>query len=137
MSKAILTQVLKIDEPKTPYTGGYSDSEGEELSSSGGTRPRRVSLVGAVDADELRKGISVGVSAKPKVLEPGSGEDEEVDESMLTQEQLGFDLVFIFIKMTLICRAQARVREEAQAALQRRAVFEEDEGSGCQTAAGR
>ena len=80
---------MKIDEPKTPYTAGYSDSEGEELSAGGTTRPRRVSLVkAAVDSDELCKGIKEGLKAKPKVLEPGSGEDDEEDESTLTQEEL-------------------------------------------------
>ncbi|CAK5066110.1 unnamed protein product [Meloidogyne enterolobii] len=81
---------MKIDEPKTPYNAGYSDSEGEELSSGGGTgRPRRVSLAGAVDADELRKCISEGAVTKPKVLDPpGSGEDEDDDDAVLTEEQL-------------------------------------------------
>uniref|UniRef100_A0A915MXJ0 Protein phosphatase inhibitor 2 n=1 Tax=Meloidogyne javanica TaxID=6303 RepID=A0A915MXJ0_MELJA len=80
----------EIDEPKTPYNAGYSDSEGEELSSGGGTgRPRRVSLAGAVDADELRKCISEGAGTKPKVLDPpGSGEDEDDDDAVLTEEQL-------------------------------------------------
>lgn len=46
--------------------------------------------MGALDADELRKGIKEGGVAKPKVLEPGSGDDEEEDESLMTQEQIGF-----------------------------------------------
>ncbi|KAL7072304.1 hypothetical protein ACQ4LE_008744 [Meloidogyne hapla] len=81
---------MKIDEPKTPYNAGYSDSEGEELSSAGGTgRPRRVSLAGAVDADELRKCICEGAGTKPKVLDPpGSGEDDDEDDALLTEEQL-------------------------------------------------
>uniref|UniRef100_A0A1I8AZ47 Secreted protein n=1 Tax=Meloidogyne hapla TaxID=6305 RepID=A0A1I8AZ47_MELHA len=58
-------------------------------SSAGGTgRPRRVSLAGAVDADELRKCISEGAGTKPKVLDPpGSGEDDDEDDALLTEEQ--------------------------------------------------
>ncbi|KAL3080031.1 hypothetical protein niasHT_034589 [Heterodera trifolii] len=80
---------MKIDEPKTPFNN-YSDSEGEELTSTGGTsRPRRVSLVGAVDADELRKTISEGTRGQMKVLDPpGSGEDDEDSESGMTEEQI-------------------------------------------------
>lgn len=85
----LIIDYFKIDEPKTPYHN-YSDSEGEELSSGGGTRPRRVSLVGAVDADELRKGISEGVKEQLNVLDPpGCGGDDEDSETGLTEEQLG------------------------------------------------
>lgn len=78
---------MKIDEPKTPYTGAYSDSEGEELS-TGGSRPRRVSLVGAVDAEQLRKGISEGVAVQPKVLGLGSSEERDEEEMGMTPEQI-------------------------------------------------
>ena len=77
---------LQIDEPKTPYTTGYSDSEEDSTS---GTRPRRVSLIGPIDPDELKKGISAASSSKPKCYEPGSGPEDEDDESGLTEEQLG------------------------------------------------
>jgi hypothetical protein len=44
----------------------------------------------------LRKGIAEGVKHKPKVLEPGSGDDDEEDESLLTQEQIGLWNVNLF-----------------------------------------
>jgi len=38
----------------------------------------------------LRKCISEGAGTKPKVLDPpGSGEDEDDDDAVLTEEQLG------------------------------------------------
>jgi len=85
---------MKIDEPKTPYHL-YSDSE-DDLNSQGSNRPRRVSLIGnAVDAEELCRGLSEAASGsgasseKFKKYEPGSGVDEEeMDESLMTPEQL-------------------------------------------------
>jgi len=76
---------MKIDEPKTPYTG-CSDSE--EDSSMGGTRHRRVSLIGPICPDELKKGISEATSSRPKCFEPGSGPEDDEDETLLTTEQI-------------------------------------------------
>jgi protein phosphatase inhibitor 2 len=77
---------MKIDEPKTPYHA-QSDSEGEELSQ----RPRRVSLIGPVDPDELSKGLANASSSSGSIhsntYEPGSTQEED-DESELTEEQL-------------------------------------------------
>lgn len=95
ISQCFRNLTFKIDEPKTPYHN-FSDSEGEELSAaasgsgSSGNRPRRVSLVGAVNAEELRKGIAEGGGQEIKVLDPpGSGGDDEDSETGLTEEQLG------------------------------------------------
>ena len=86
--------LFQIDEPKTPYHL-YSDSE-EDAMSQRSDRPRRVSLVGsAVDAEELAKGLSAAATTSGsstehlKKYEPGADDDEEeIDESMMTQEQL-------------------------------------------------
>lgn len=67
----------------------YSDSEDDASVSS--NRPRRVSLIGnAVDAEELCKGLSAAAATgeELKKYEPGSGPDEEEDESQMTQEQI-------------------------------------------------
>lgn len=86
LPKKLLKISFQIDEPKTPYHQGLSDSEGEELSN----RPRRVSLVGPVDADELSRGLQQATSSQRSyTYEPGSGPDEEEDESELTPEQVG------------------------------------------------
>ena len=100
---------MKIDEPKTPFAG-YSDSEEDAMLSSGGSgeksRPRRVSLVGAVDAEELSAGISQattstsggphspGSKRPPAAYEPAWGVDAEDDESELSPEQLGRSHIF-------------------------------------------
>ena len=85
---------MKIDEPKTPYHG-LSDGEEESLSTIG-TRPRRVSLVNCpVDPQELSKGIANASSSEAssstgslKLIEPGSGPEDEEDESEMTEEQI-------------------------------------------------
>lgn len=80
------TVSFPIDEPKTPYH--YSDSEDD--ASAGATRPRRVSLVGgAVDPEELSHGLAHGAPPKFQAYEPGSGPEEEEDESEMTAEQIG------------------------------------------------
>jgi len=62
---------------------------------SSDSRSRRVLLVdGAVDADDLSKGIQQIDSSKYNIYEPGSGLDENEDESMLTEEEIGW---FYFI----------------------------------------
>jgi hypothetical protein len=57
--------------------------------------------VGALDPEELRKGIKEGGVAKPKMLEPGSGDDEEEDESQMTQEQIGL-VIFHKLKSKIV-----------------------------------
>ncbi|KHN86009.1 Protein phosphatase inhibitor 2 [Toxocara canis] len=75
---------MKIDEPKTPYHQ-YSDSE--EDSEGRGSRPRRVSLVGAVDPVKLAESIQAGSSQPPAFTEYAPS-DEYDEESELTPEQL-------------------------------------------------
>lgn len=89
MNLHLFVYFLKIDEPKTPYHG-MSDSEDDVNS-----RPRRVSLVGPVDADELNKGLSEASSSSSfrNTYEPGSGPEEEEDESEMTEEQIGTDSI--------------------------------------------
>lgn len=62
-------------------------------------RPRRVSLVGnAIDAEELCKGLSAAASSSSGSLrkyEPGlESDDEEIDESLMTPEQIGIFSIF-------------------------------------------
>lgn len=73
---------MKIDEPKTPYAGGYSDSE--EDSDSRGSR-RRVSLVGAVDPVELSETLE---SSLKKGFSPRAQPPDMDDEDVLTPEQI-------------------------------------------------
>uniref|UniRef100_A0A914ZV78 Protein phosphatase inhibitor 2 n=1 Tax=Parascaris univalens TaxID=6257 RepID=A0A914ZV78_PARUN len=75
---------MKIDEPKTPY---YQYSDSEEDSDGRGSRPRRVSLVGAVDPVKLAESIQAGSSQSPAFLERVSSEDFD-EESELTPEQI-------------------------------------------------
>ncbi|KAI1710104.1 protein phosphatase inhibitor 2 (IPP-2) domain-containing protein [Ditylenchus destructor] len=115
---------MKIEEPKTPYHQGLSDSEGEELSN----RPRRVSLVGPVDADELSKGLQQATSSQRSyTYEPGSGPDEEEDESELTPEQLAHKREFVNKRKTHYDEGAAlrKAREAALADL--RSAEEDDE----------
>ncbi|KAI6206788.1 Protein phosphatase inhibitor 2 [Aphelenchoides besseyi] len=81
---------MKIDEPKTPYYAGYSDSE--EDGALNANRPRRVSLVNnAVDAEELCNSLSAATSsttaAKLHAYEPGSGPDDEEMEDLTPEQQ--------------------------------------------------
>lgn len=69
----------------------YSDSE-EDTTSQASNRPRRVSLVGnAIDAEELCKGLNAAATSSSaiKTYEPGLEDEEELDESQMTQEQIG------------------------------------------------
>ncbi|WKY06895.1 hypothetical protein Q1695_006795 [Nippostrongylus brasiliensis] len=80
---------MKIDEPKTPYNYSDCESEGDDVSgaSAQGSRPRRVSLGGAIDPEEVAEGLhqnTMGGSAKSL----GSGTDSDDDESHLSEEQL-------------------------------------------------
>ncbi|KAH7725551.1 phosphoprotein phosphatase inhibitor 2 [Aphelenchoides avenae] len=75
---------MKIDEPKTPYH--HSDSEDDVAA---GNRPRRVSLVGgAVDPEELSHGLAQTTPPKFQAYEPGSGPEDDEDESEMTAEQI-------------------------------------------------
>jgi hypothetical protein len=47
-----------------------------------------------VDAEKLMKGLSKAPLSKPKCYEPGSGPEEDDDESGLTPDQIG---KYIFI----------------------------------------
>lgn len=73
---------MKIDEPKTPYTG-YSDSEEE---SDGRNSRRRVSLVGAVDPVQLSESLETSIK---KGFSPRAQSSDLDDEEVLTPEQIG------------------------------------------------
>lgn len=72
---------MKIDEPKTPYHT-YSDSEDDSDGKS--SRPRRVSLLGAVDPIKLAEGLEASTSQPPVYADDNYSDDEE-----LTPEQIG------------------------------------------------
>ncbi|VDN56282.1 unnamed protein product [Dracunculus medinensis] len=71
---------MKIDEPKTPYHT-YSDSEDDSDGKS--SRPRRVSLLGAVDPIKLAEGLEASTSQPPVYADDNYSDDEE-----LTPEQI-------------------------------------------------
>ncbi|KAI6223034.1 Protein phosphatase inhibitor 2 [Aphelenchoides fujianensis] len=87
LSSILSIRSVQIDEPKTPYNAGFSDSEED----GGANRPRRVSLVGnAVDAEELCHSLSTAASSKDAKLhayEPGSGPDDDEMEDLTPEQQ--------------------------------------------------
>ncbi|XGW25274.1 hypothetical protein V3C99_006582 [Haemonchus contortus] len=78
---------MKIDEPKTPYNYSDCESEGDEASSGQASRPRRVSLGGAVDPEEVAEGLHHNVGSG-SIKSFGSGSDTDDDETHLTPEQI-------------------------------------------------
>ncbi|PAV91692.1 hypothetical protein WR25_23159 isoform E [Diploscapter pachys] len=71
---------IKIDEPKTPYHHSDPESGDESASSSSSNRPRRVSLGGAIDPDEIAAGLT-------KPVEKPLRSDDSDDDADLTEEQ--------------------------------------------------
>ena len=79
---------MKIDEPKTPYHYSDGESEGEAMSTS--SRPRRVSLVGAVDADALSAGLQ-GSTPTRKDSMPLESEDSEDETEEKKEKKKAFE----------------------------------------------